>query len=155
MTILALRIYDRRASPLLLMSLFPVSAIFFLHSSCMSIPKRVFLLLDSLFKTILMLWDLFCVIVVCHKNPFLEYRAARGLLSNASLGTVTLFLKPYSVSMPLIQSDPVASLPGTFLTYVCCCGTVITVLHLLTFLKCLFGMKKKRHMITLLLQLWT
>lgn len=92
-----------------------------------------------------MLWDLFCVIVVCHKNPFLEYRAARGLLSNASPGTVTLFLKPYSVSVPLIQSDSVASLPGTLLTYVCSCGTVITVLHLLTFPKCLFGMKIKAY----------
>lgn len=62
------------------------------------------------------------MIVICHKNPFLEYGAARGLLSNPSLGTITLFLKPRAVSVPFIQDELVASFSGAVLTYACCCG---------------------------------
>lgn len=98
-----------------------------------------------------MLWHLYALADIGFGRPVF------GLLSNPSLGTVILFLKPYSGSMPFMQNDPVASLAGTVLISVCSCDTVITVLHLLYFPKVsvLDEKKKKRHKInlTLLLQL--
>lgn len=107
------------------------------------------------FGTRFMLWHRFCVIVIYHKNPFLECWSALGLLSNPFLGTVTLFLKPCSGSMPFLQNDLVASLPGIVLIYVLWYS--ITALHLLYFPKVSVSDGGERHKITLtlLLQPWT
>lgn len=61
--------------------------------------------------------DLFCVTAPEAELPFLECGPALGLLSNPSLGTVMLFLKPSSGSAPFTWTDPVASLDETVLVY--------------------------------------
>lgn len=108
--IVALRVYDRRVSPCVLLSLFPSPVVPFLQKPCVTVPAWDCLPASSPGGTRFLSGHLFSVTAVQHEDPFLECGPALGFLSHASLGAVILFLKPCSGSVSFTQSGPEASL---------------------------------------------